>query len=217
MQVLSVNAGQIRFLDNGKDSGTTGIFKEPISGPVPIRQLGIAGDAVCDTTNHGGPDQAVYLYGAPDYAWWSMELGLDLAPGAFGENLTIDGLESASLRIGDTLHLGGVILQVTAPRIPCSTLAARMGDPYFVKRFRNGERPGVYCRVLQEGVVQAGDLVRCEPYTSATVTVLELFRSYYLPVLDEVTLRRQLAAPLAQRARRDIEEKLRLVSAMSRQ
>ena len=209
MELLSVDLDRIQSLQNGKQTEITGIFKVPATGPVPLSRLGLAGDAVCDTANHGGVDQAVYLYGAPDYAWWSVELGMDLSPGTFGENLTIGGLESAQLNIGDVLHVGAVTLQVTAPRIPCRTLAARMGDPAFVKRFRAAERPGLYCRVLLEGIVQAGDPVLLEPYSGATVSVLEFYRAFFIPDLSVADLLRHLAAPLAARARHDTEEKLR--------
>ena len=167
------------------------------AGPVRITSLGLPGDAICDVENHGGADQAIYLYGAPDYAWWSAELGWEVEPGTFGENLTIGGLESAQLQIGDCLHVGAVTLQVTAPRIPCSTLAARMGDPGFVKRFRAAERPGLYCRVLREGTVQVGDAVRSEPYAGLTIPAIELFRTFFISDMDAATLRRHLAAPLA--------------------
>ena len=90
----------------------------------------------------------------------------ELEPGTFGENLTLDGLESARLNVGDMLHSGAVTLQVTAARIPCATLAARMGDPGFVKRFRLAGRPGAYCRVLRTGMLQAGAPVTLERYTA---------------------------------------------------
>lgn len=211
MQLLSINIGQVRPLPNVKLTGATGIYKLPVQTPVTITADGITGDAICDVENHGGVDQAIYVYGAPDYDWWAAELGALLEPGTFGENLTIGGLESAALFIGDYLHVGAVTLQVTAPRIPCVTLAARMGDPAFVKRFRAAERPGLYCRVLKEGVVQVGDPVLLERYTGETVPAIEIFRSFYVPTESEATLRRHLAAPLAVRARGDTEEKLRKV------
>jgi MOSC domain-containing protein YiiM len=149
MHLASVNVGRARPFQ-AKAVGQTGIFKEAVSEPVSIGALGLAGDAICDVENHGGPDQAVYVFGVPDYEWWSRELGLDLAPGTFGENLTITDLESAELLIGDRLYVGPqVILEVTAPRIPCVTLARRMNDPRFLVRFRAATRPGVYCRVIQ--------------------------------------------------------------------
>ena len=148
MHILSINIGATRTIGNANVSGQTGIYKLPVAGPVQVTADGLADDAIVDTRNHGGPDQAVYVYGGADYAWWAAELGRELAPGTFGENLTISDLESAALAIGDRLHVSGVILEVTAPRIPCWKLAQRMGDPGFVKRFRAAERPGAYCRVI---------------------------------------------------------------------
>ena len=208
MKVLSVNVGRLTQLPGVKEVGQTGIFKTPADGPVMVTTLGLAGDAIADTQNHGGPDQAVYIYGAPDYAWWAAELGRPLPPGTFGENLTLDGLESARLSVGDRLHLAEVVLEVTAPRIPCATLAARMGDPTFVKRFRHAERPGVYCRVIRQGQAVAGEAVRLEPFAGPRLGVLEMFRDYYANVWDEAKLRRHLAAPVAIRDRVELEERL---------
>jgi MOSC domain-containing protein YiiM len=151
MQLVSVNIGQERAIKNAKVSGKTGIYKLPVNVPVQITSNGLTGDSICDIENHGGLDQAVYICGVPDYRWWSSVLERELLPGTFGENLTITQLESAQVYIGDRLHVGTVILEVAAPRIPCVTLAARMGDPVFVKRLRAAERPGLYCRVIQEG------------------------------------------------------------------
>jgi MOSC domain-containing protein YiiM len=200
MQVVSVNIGRAQSWEKGRKSGKTGIYKTPVSGPVAITALGVGGDTVCNKKHHGGPDQAVYVYGSPDYAWWSERLGRELSPGTFGENLTLSELESASVAIGDRFVIGPVVLEVTAPRIPCATLARRMEDPSFVKQFMEAERPGVYCRVLQEGAVQAGDAVTWQPYSGDRLTALELFRYFYEDA-DEATLRRILAAPIALRAR----------------
>lgn len=213
MNVLSVNVGRAERMENAKASGLTGIFKRPVDGPVFISAEGLAGDAICDVENHGGMDQAVYVFGQPDYDWWSAELAQTLFPGTFGENLTLSGLESATLSVGDVLWLPNVTLQVTSPRIPCVTLAARMGDPAFGKRFRRAERPGVYCRVLREGEVAPGDPVWLEPYAGPTVTVLEMFRDFYGREWDEAALRRYLAAPIAIRDRVEKEAQLaKLVS-----
>lgn len=165
MQLLSVNIGQKRTQQKGEELETTGIYKNPTPEPVQITRLGIKEDFIGSPKDHGGPDQAIYVYGKPDYEWWSMNLGKEPGPGTFGDNLTISDVESALYRIGDRFHIGQVILEVTAPRIPCSTLAARMGDPKFVKKYRSAERPGLYCRVIQEGTLQAGEPVRHEPFT----------------------------------------------------
>ncbi len=136
MKLISINVGQQQSQQNGDRLETTGIYKMPALGKVHITTLGITEDFIGSLKHHGGPDQAVYVYGAADYAWWSKELGKELTPGTFGDNLTISKLESAQFNIGDRLRMGSVILEVTAPRIPCSTLATRMGDPQFVKKFR---------------------------------------------------------------------------------
>jgi MOSC domain-containing protein YiiM len=209
MQLLSSNIGSVRTIGNANVSGQTGIYKLPVAGAVQVTADGLADDAIVDTKNHGGPDQAVYIYGGADYAWWTGELGRELAPGTFGENVTISELESAPLAIGDRLHIGAVTLEVTAPRIPCWKLAQRMGDPGFVKRFRAAERPGAYCRVVCAGELRAGEPVTVVPYAGERVTVAEVFRDYYEPARDPATIRRFLAAPLAERARTDKERQLR--------
>ncbi len=210
MKLISVNIGKEQTIAKAK-SGMTGIFKNPVASAVQLTSLGLVGDAVVDAKHHGGPDQAVYVYTEPDYAWWSQQLGRSLQPGAFGDNLTISGLESAQTRVGDRLRMGDVILEITAPRIPCGTLAARMEDPAFVKRFREAERPGFYCRVIQEGLVRAGTPVSYEPYQGDILTILEMYRDYYNPSLSEESLRRHLAAPIAIRDRISKEEKLRAI------
>lgn len=213
MHILSVNVGEERPIQNAKSSGKSGIFKVPVEGPVRVHYGGLAGDRISDTENHGGVDQAVYVYGAPDYRRWSEELGREIAPGTFGENLTVGRLESAGACIGDRLRVGSVVLEVTAPRIPCVTLAARMGDPSFVKRFREAERPGLYCRVLREGEVRAADAVFYEPYQGEPVGVIEVFRDFFEPDLSEENIRRYLAAPIAVRARAEKEKQLEKVLA----
>jgi MOSC domain-containing protein YiiM len=208
MQLISVNVGREGTLTNGKKVETSGIFKQPVTGPVEITPLGIKADVIIDTRHHGGPDQAIYIYGTADYDYWSRELGKPVLPGTFGENLTITDLESAKFMIGDRLVIGSVILEVTSPRIPCGTLAGRMGDPSFVKRYRAAGRPGLYCRVIQAGAVQAGTAVVWEPYAGQTVPLVELFRTHYEPQLTAEALRRQLAAPISIRTRVQKEEAL---------
>jgi MOSC domain-containing protein YiiM len=208
MQLISVNIGQERSLQSGKKQETTGIFKLPTSAAIEVGPLGLKNDFICDAKNHGGPDQAVYIYGTADYAWWAAELGRELPPGIFGENLTISGLESASFSVGDRLHFDQVILEVTAPRIPCATLAARMDDPGFVKRYRQAVRPGLYCRVIQVGLMRVGESLRVEPYTGERLTMSEMFNDHYIKEKDEATLRRYLRLPIAIRDREELEQDL---------
>jgi len=208
MKLISINIGQKRSQQNGKKLETTGIYKMPVQGKVSIASPGIVEDFIGSPKHHGGPDQAVYVYTMDDYEWWMNKLGHVLAPGTFGDNLTLRGMESAHFNIGDRLILGDVILEVTAPRIPCSTLATRMGDPQFVKQYRDAERPGLYCRVIAEGEIEAGVEVTVERYAGEAVGIIEVFRDWYENNKDEATLRRFLRAPVAIRARRKLESQL---------
>lgn len=217
MQLLSVNVGKAQPIANAKSTGKTGIFKQPQTAPVFIHPLGLEGDAIVDTENHGGVDQAVYVYGTPDYEWWSNELGRALTPGTFGENLTITDLTSADYYLGDRLRVGQALLEVTGGRIPCVTLAARMGDPTFVKRFRHAERPGLYCRVIETGAVAAGDAAQRETVRNDTISVIDLSRLFYDKHVSEATMRRLLAMPIDIRSRRYYEHKLEQLAAKNEQ
>jgi MOSC domain-containing protein YiiM len=211
LELVSVNVGEVRSIEGAKASGKTGIYKVPISTPVAITAFGLQGDAIVDTENHGGLDQAVYVFTMPDYAWWTSHLGFDLAPGTFGENLTLSDLESATLCIGDRFRVGPVLLEITSPRVPCVTIAARMKDPKFVRKFRNAERPGFYCRVLETGRVQCGDPVEWIPFPAGTeglVSVLESFLAFYKQKLTDEELRRFLNVPIHRKDRQLYEELL---------
>lgn len=197
MILLSINVSPLKPLKLGKRVTRTGHFKEGVSGPVQLTRLGLEGDAVGNLKHHGGPDQAVYIYSAEDYAWWEQELGRSLAFGTFGENLTVDRLEAA--RVGDILKCGSVQLQLTAPRIPCATLAARMGDAGFARRFARVNRGGAYARVLQPGSLRAGLSLEVESGKGPLVD--DLFALWHSPTKDPELLRAGLAAPLAERAR----------------
>lgn len=208
MKLISVNLGQEKTLYRKDRTEQTGIFKFATDAPVRVTRLGLEGDVIISKRHHGGPDQAVYVYGVADYEWWSKELGQKMEPGTFGENLTISELESATFNIGDYLHLDEVTLQVTAPRIPCNTFATRMDDPLWVKKFRAAERPGLYCRVTREGSIHTGENVSVEKYVDETISILQMYREYYEKDKSRETLLRHLNAPIAIRARRDLEKEL---------
>jgi MOSC domain-containing protein YiiM len=187
----------------------TGIDKRPVDHPVAVGPLGLAGDTISSKKHHGGPDQAVYVYGEDDYAWWEAELGRTLAPGTFGENLTVTGLATGSSAVGDRLQIGdGIVLEVTCGRIPCGTLTARMGIRAFTTRFRKAGRPGLYCRVIRGGRLATGDAVRYEPTAAAPLGIVEFGEMFYAGVLTRAQLERALAAPICERGRRVYEGQL---------
>ncbi|WP_420595559.1 MOSC domain-containing protein [Deinococcus sp.] len=204
MQLLSVNVGEARAIK--AKSGSSGIFKTPVQHAVEVGKLGLTGDHIQDTKHHGGPDQAVYVFTQPDYDYWSSLLNRPLEPGIFGENLLISELESAPLPLGSQLRVGPVLLEVTAARIPCETLAARMNDPQFVKRFRQERRPGFYARVLEEGQVQAGDTVTLEQrMPPGAPIVLDAFEFYYTKSPTQSQIEHLLTAPIAGKFRTHLE------------
>ncbi|GGK87893.1 MOSC domain-containing protein [Deinococcus radiotolerans] len=215
MTSFTLNAvciGQPTALRVGKRDDISGIDKHPVPGRVTVGLGGLDGDHVNNKKHHGGPDQAAYLYTAPDYDHWTAVLGEALRPGTLGENLLLSGLESAALRVGDRLTVHGpdgeVVFEVTAPRIPCATLAAHMGDGTFAKRFAQARRPGAYLRVLQPGTVGADDRVTFTPAEEGAPTIAELFDLWFGAKPDAATLEGYLRWPLAVRLRRDVEEEL---------
>ncbi len=193
MKILAVCLGRPEILPGKKYK--TGINKLAIQGPVMVDAEGLVGDAILNRKHHGGVDQAVYIEGSIDLDWWQAELGRDLPFGTFGENLVIDGLESAMLAAGDRLAIGEVLLEITSARIPCATFAAKMGEPTFVKRYTRAARPGAYARVLQGGMVEAGQSVEFKPWSGDRVTMREMMATFGRR-LSDTDRARYLAAPV---------------------
>ncbi len=208
MKLISVNLPSPTGESIAGYEKTTGILKKSVPETVHIGTLGLEGDFIGDKKHHGGPDQAVYVYTLEDYAFWSAELGRETGPGTFGDNLTVQGFSSAEVNVGDRLKLGEVLLEVTDPRIPCSTLAARMDDLEFVKTFRAGARPGLYCRVLETGTVQAGQDLEFIRNPTPIVSIMDLFELYFLKKPPRVLIEQALSAPIGVRTRRDLTAQL---------
>ncbi|NTF85542.1 MOSC domain-containing protein [Agrobacterium rhizogenes] len=176
MKILAVCIGAAEMLPGRKSK--TGINKHAVGAAVMIDAEGLIGDAICNRVHHGGVDQAVYVEGSLTLDWWSRELGRRLKPGAFGENLLIDGLDNCEIAVGDRFIAGDLVLEVTSARVPCATFAAKMGDPKFVKRYFQARRPGIYCRVMTAGTVAAGAAVTHIPYAGARVTMPEMIATH---------------------------------------
>ncbi len=156
--------------------GVTAIDKRPVDGPVRVLPLGLFGDVQADRENHGGSDQAVYAYSQDDADYWAGELGRDIPPGLFGENLRIDGIDATGAVIGERWRIGAdVLLEVTSPRVPCATFAHRMGEPQWVRRFTEIGLVGTYLRVLERGTLAAGDPIVVEHRPAHGITVGKFF------------------------------------------
>jgi MOSC domain-containing protein YiiM len=158
-RVVSVNVGRPAPLATGRRVVESAIGKAPVEGPVAVRGVNLAGDEQADKQNHGGVDQAVYAYASEDIAFWSDVTGLDLGPGAFGENLTLAGVDVRGARIGERWRIGSAELRVTGPRVPCFKLEAKIGVRGFQRQFLHAGRYGAYLAIVGEGELQAGDAV----------------------------------------------------------
>jgi MOSC domain-containing protein YiiM len=157
--VASVNVGGVRTVQLGRRTVETAIWKHPAEGRVPVRGVNLAGDEQADRRVHGGPDKAIYAYAAEDTAWWENELDKALGSGAFGENLSVRGIDLTAALVGERWRVGTTLLEVRQPRVPCYKLNIRMDDPGFVRRFAQAGRPGAYLGILEEGDVGAGDAI----------------------------------------------------------
>jgi len=181
-RILSVNVVHAVVPDTLGDLDLTAIDKRPVDGRVQVSApgpagVGLAGDEVRDTNNHGGPDKAVYAYAREDLDWWAGELGREISAGFFGENLTTAGLDVTGAVIGERWRVGedGLVLEVTYPRIPCRTFQGWMGEARWVKRFFAHGVSGAYLRVRGEGTVGADDAVEVAHRPSHGVTIGEVF------------------------------------------
>jgi MOSC domain-containing protein YiiM len=206
MQIISINRAQKRQIEFNGERVDTGIFKTAVSGKVTVTSHGIEGDVIADPSVHGGLDQAVYLYSAEDYQWWSAKLGRELAPGSFGENLTTEGLDLRTLKIGDRLTIGTVLLEISAPRTPCFKLAVKMGDTSFVKQFARAARPGAYARVLHEGALAASDSLTLEKTGEDYAGVVEVFEAWHDKDPAPALFLKALRSPIATVHRQKIQE-----------
>jgi MOSC domain-containing protein YiiM len=210
MRVVSVNVGKPREVAWQGQAVLTGIFKDPVTGPTPLRRENLDGDAQADPTVHGGRDKAVYAYPLEHYEDWQAQLGRDLPFGAFGENLTTEGLTEDNVHIGDEFRVGTARLVVTQPRTPCFKLGIRFGDPAMVKTFLKAGRPGIYFGVRDEGVVGPGDRIERVREDENRVTVTAMLQLILDRNPDAAQLRRLLNVPaLAAVWRGEFEDRLR--------
>jgi MOSC domain-containing protein YiiM len=210
MRVVSVNVGLPRSYEWQGMTVVTAIFKDPVEGPVPLRRDNLDGDRQADLTVHGGHDKAVYAYPSEHYAGWRASLGRDLPPGAFGENLTTEGLVEDQVCIGDEFRVGTARLAVSQPRMPCYKLGLRFGDPTMTRTFLHAGHPGIYFSVVEEGVVAPGDPIERVRSDENGMTVVAMLGLILNKHPDPDDLRRVLRiGTLAAVWREEFETRLR--------
>ncbi len=204
MRIVSVNVGLPRAVTWRGKTVTTAIFKEPVAGRVALRSLNLDGDRQADLTVHGGREKAVYAYPVEHYRYWRTELADAAFPyGAFGENLTTEGLREHAVHVGDRFRVGSAELLLTQPRLPCYKLGIRFGRADMVKRFLASGRTGFYFAVLREGEVGAGDVIQLLARDELGVSIAEVTRLYLGEHPDHEALRRAIrvaALPASWRA-----------------
>ena len=176
MKLISINVSKPKPIEYGGKTVQTGIFKEPVSGTVMLREMNIDGDGQGDLKVHGGTYKAIYGYPIEHYKHWQQELNRnDLTYGQFGENLTVEGMLEEEINIGDVFQIGTTVqLQITQPRVPCFKLGYKMGSPEFPKQFLESQRVGFYFRVLAEGEITAGDVISRVAPASDSMSVTEI-------------------------------------------
>lgn len=191
MKLLSVNVGLPREVEWRGKIVRTSIFKAPVSGRVRVERLNVQGDRQSDLSVHGGADKAVYAYPSEHYAFWRKEMpDMDFPWGAFGENLTTEGLLEDKVHIGDRFRAGSAEFTVTQPRMPCFKLAIRFNRTDMVKRFLRSGRTGFYLAVIQEGDIGAGDSLDLVAEDNGQVTVADVVGLYAADAGNQDLLRR---------------------------
>jgi MOSC domain-containing protein YiiM len=210
MKVLSVNVSLPREVPFEDRTVTTGIFKKPANGQVTLRALNFDGDGHADPQNHGGIHRAAYVYSIENYAYWQRELGRnDFIPGQFGENLTVEGMLEDQVHIGDVFRVGGALVEVTQPRVPCFKLGIRMNLAQFPKMFLASCRVGFYVRVLEEGGVGEGDALERTKLDPEGFSVREMCHLLYFDKRNWERAAKALRIPaLSPGWRRSLEKRL---------
>lgn len=181
-RVRAVNVGRSVAAGWAGSLGSTAIDKSSVVGPVRVAELGVDGDQVADTKNHGGIYMAVYAFAREDLDAWGERLGTHLPDGRFGENLTTEGIDVNDALIGARWQVGSVEFEVAHVRIPCRVFQGWLGvngvdSKAWVKRFTAEARPGPYLRVVRPGVLQEGDELRVVHEPDHDVTVSTMFRA----------------------------------------
>jgi MOSC domain-containing protein YiiM len=195
MKLISVCVGLPREVSWKGKPVTTGIFKQPVTERVMLRSLNLDGDRQADLTVHGGVEKAVYAYPMEHYAYWRQELPDEELPwGAFGENLTIEGLSETGVNIGDRFRIGTSEVMVTQPRFPCYKLNLKFRRDDMVKRFLDSRLSGIYFSVVQEGEVGVGDAIERISRDENNVTVADIVQIYVREASDDL-VRRAVQVP----------------------
>jgi MOSC domain-containing protein YiiM len=196
MKLISLNVGRPRDISYRGATINTGIFKQPVSGRVPLRSLNLEGDEQADLTVHGGPYKAVYGYPSEHYNFWRLELPeAELPWGAFGENFTTTGLHEEELHIGDRFQVGSAVVTIRQPRMPCYKLAAKFRRDDLIPLFLRSGRSGFYFSVEQEGEVGAEDSFQPLSREENGITIAEMNSLFVNEKYNRKLLQKAIGTP----------------------
>jgi len=204
MKLISLNIGLPREVDWKGEAVTTGIFKEPVKGPVMLRTLNLDGDRQADLSVHGGVSKAIYAYPQEHYTFWEKELpDMNLPYGMFGENFTTEGLFEDTINLGDRFRVGKAEIMATEPRLPCYKLGLKFGRVDILRRFLASRRTGFYFAVIQEGKVQAGDTIELLSRDENKIPIADVTRLYAFDRDNVDLLKRAVKVPALPASWRD--------------
>ena len=176
MKIISTNLAKPVFFEWHGETHSTGIFKYPIEDAITLEKETVQGDTVADRRVHGGIFKACYLFSSDNYPYWKEKYpDLDWNWGMFGENLTVEGLDEAELRIGSIYRLGTALVQITQPREPCYKLGVRFKNQDILGEFIQHACPGTYVRVLENGQVKKGDELELVEESKSPLTTKQFY------------------------------------------
>lgn len=187
------------------------IDKQPQQGQLKVSTLGLHGDEQGDLRVHGGVEKAIHHYPLEHYARWADELGahpLLTQPGAFGENFSTTGWSEHDVCLGDRIRVGTALLEVSQGRMPCWKLSDRFAVANLALRVQQSGRTGWYYRVLEQGVVSAGDSLQRVERPFAEWSLARLSAVLFDKRVETQLLRECLALPLVPSWRRTLERRL---------
>lgn len=211
MKLISVCVGRPITVDWKGKSVSTGFFKQPVHGRIKMRSLNLDGDQQADLTVHGGIDKAVYAYPAEHYTYWRQALPDQPLPwGAFGENLTVEGLLESEVNIGDCFRIGTAELMVTQPRFPCFKLNLKFGRDDMVKKFLDSRLSGIYFSVVQEGEIEQGDAIERINQDQHGITVADIVQIYVRQADDDLIHRALQVPALANELKTHFQQMLKV-------
>ncbi|WP_047420580.1 MOSC domain-containing protein [Cellulophaga sp. Hel_I_12] len=189
MKVISTNLGTATtFQWKGKEE-QTGIFKYPTNTALFLGANDVEKDTVIDRKHHGGENKACFLFSADQYTYWkALYPNLSWDWGMFGENLTVEGLDEDTLRIGDIYTLGSALVQITQPREPCYKLGIRFENQQIIQQYVEHQFPGAYVKILSTGSVKKGDEMQLVTQSKSTLTINQYYKFLFAKNKDPETI-----------------------------